>query len=68
MNIDVDDLEKAVDFYRAAFGLKVGRHFGASGVEMLGGPAPIYLLVKAAGTAASSAAGQLRGYDRARLR
>ncbi len=64
VNIDVDDLEKAVRFYQAAFGLKVGRRFGGSGVEMLGGPAPIYLLVKAAGTAASSAAGQLRRYDR----
>jgi predicted enzyme related to lactoylglutathione lyase len=63
-NIDVDDLEKAVRFYQAAFGLKVGRRFGGSGVEMLGGPAPIYLLVKAAGTAASSATAQVRRYDR----
>jgi catechol 2,3-dioxygenase-like lactoylglutathione lyase family enzyme len=46
-NIDVDDLEEAVRFYEAAFKLKVGRRFGASGVEMLGGPAPIYLLLKA---------------------
>jgi predicted enzyme related to lactoylglutathione lyase len=64
VNIDVDDLEKAVNFYQATFGLKVGRHFGGSGVEMLGGPAPIYLLVKATGTVASSAVGQLRRYDR----
>jgi predicted enzyme related to lactoylglutathione lyase len=63
-NIDVDDLEEAVRFYEAAFKLKVGRRFGASGVEMLGGPAPIYLLLKAAGTAASSAAAQVRRYDR----
>jgi predicted enzyme related to lactoylglutathione lyase len=63
-NIDVDDLEKAVRFYQAAFGLRVGRRFGASGVEMLGGPVPIYLLVKASGTAASSAAPQVRRYDR----
>lgn len=57
VNIDVDDLEKAVDFYQTAFGLKVGRRLGAAGVEMLGGPAPIYLLVKAAGTASSNASG-----------
>ena len=63
-NIDVDDLDKAVRFYQAAFGLKVGRRFGESGVEMLGGPAPLYLLVKAAGTAASSAAATVRHYDR----
>ena len=63
-NIDVDDLDKAVRFYQAAFGLKVGRRFGADGVEMLGGPAPLYLLLKAAGTAASSAAAAVRRYDR----
>src|ERR1700758_5105300 len=64
VNIDVDDLDKAVRFYQAAFGLKVGRRFGGTGVEMLGGPAPLYLLVKASGTAASSAAAQVRRYDR----
>ena len=32
VNIDVDDLEKAIDFYQAAFGLKVGRHLGADAV------------------------------------
>ena len=63
-NIDVDDLEKAVRFYQAAFGLTVGRTFGASGVEMLGGPAPIYLLVKSAGTRASGAGAEVRRYDR----
>lgn len=63
-NVDVDDLEKAIRFYQAAFGLKVGRSFGANGVEMLGGPVPIYLLVKAPGTAASSAAAQVRSYER----
>lgn len=64
VNIDVDDLDRAVRFYNAAFGLKAGRRFGSSGVEMLGGPAPIYLLVKAAGTVAGSEGGQLRRYDR----
>lgn len=64
VNVDVDDLEKAIQFYGAAFGLKVGRRFGASGVEMLGGAVPIYLLVKAAGTAASSATFQGRSYER----
>ena len=40
VNLDVDDLEKAVRFYGSAFGLKVGRRFGAFGVEMLGSSAP----------------------------
>lgn len=69
VNIDVDDLEKAVDFYQAAFGLEMGRRLGTAGVEMLGGPAPIYLLVKASGTASANAPGaksraQLRRYER----
>src|SRR6266702_4774740 len=53
INVDVDDLDKATHFYETAFGLKVGRRFGADGVELLGSSAPIYLLFKAAGTAAS---------------
>ena len=63
-NIDVDDLDKAIRFYQAAFGLRVSRSFGADGVEMLGGPAPIYLLAKTAGTPASGATAQSRSYDR----
>jgi predicted enzyme related to lactoylglutathione lyase len=64
VNVDVDDLDKATRFYEIAFGLTVGRRFGANGVEMLGGPAPIYLLVKAAGTAATGVTEQRRTYDR----
>jgi len=36
VNIDVDDLERAVHFYTEAFGLRVGRRLGPSGVELLG--------------------------------
>lgn len=57
VNLDVDDLDKAIAFYCAAFGLAVGRRFGRSGAELLGGPAPLYLLVKAAGTSACAATG-----------
>jgi predicted enzyme related to lactoylglutathione lyase len=64
VNIDVNDLETAVRFYGAAFGLRVGRRFGAFGVEMLGRSAPIYLLVKEAGTPASDATSQVRSYER----
>lgn len=64
VNVDVDDLEKAVQFYSAAFELRVGRRFAASGAEMLGGSAPIYLLVKEAGTAASDTTSQTRTYER----
>jgi predicted enzyme related to lactoylglutathione lyase len=64
INVDVDDLDKATHFYERAFGLKIGRRFGADGVEMLGSSAPIYLLVKAAGTAASSTTTLPRSYGR----
>ena len=62
LNIDVPDVETALRFYTAAFGLKVGRRFGADFVELLGWPAPVYLLTKAAGTI--GAGGDPRRYSR----
>src|SRR5215831_21030644 len=64
VNLDVDDLEKAVRFYVSALGLKPGRRFGTFGVEMLGSSAPIYLLLKSPGTLASDTASQRRSYRR----
>jgi predicted enzyme related to lactoylglutathione lyase len=64
VNIDVDDLDRAIAFYTAAFGLRTGRRFGADGVELLGGPVPIYLLVKPAGSAAAATTSQARHYAR----
>ena len=64
VNIDIDDLEKAKNFYTSAFGLKVGRRFGSAGIELLGGPAPVYLLAKAAGTSPAPGAVQTRSYER----
>ena len=63
VNVDVDDLEKAIAFYCQAFGVRVGRRFGAGAVELLGSAAPIYLLVKAAGTPAWPS-GEQRDYSR----
>ena len=64
VNIDVDDLDRAIQFYTSAFDLQVGRRFGADAVELLGGSAPIYLLVKQAGSHASILPSQARNYDR----
>lgn len=64
INIDVDDLERAIDFYRDAFDLHVGRRLGAGGVEMLGGNAPIYLLEKEPGSRAAEPPAQTRRYER----
>jgi predicted enzyme related to lactoylglutathione lyase len=64
VNLDVDELDKAVRFYTSALGLKVGRRFGIFGVEMLGSSVPIYLLVKSPGTPASDTSSQRRRYER----
>jgi catechol 2,3-dioxygenase-like lactoylglutathione lyase family enzyme len=45
VNVDVDDLERAIEFYGGALGLRLGRRlFGGSVAEMLGGSSKIYLL------------------------
>lgn len=64
INLDVDDLGRAERFYSEAFGLKPARRLGDSGLEMLGGPAPVWLLLKAAGTPASGTMGETRRYGR----
>ena len=60
INIDVDDLDRAVAFYAAAFGLRPARRFGELGVEMLGAPCAIYLLVKPAGSPPAATTPQQR--------
>jgi predicted enzyme related to lactoylglutathione lyase len=64
VNIDVDDLERAVAFHVAAFDLRVGRRFGAHGVEMVGADSAIYLLAKAAGSLPVPGVAQRRDYGR----
>jgi len=64
VNIDVDDLDAARRFYTAVFDLTPGRSFGAGGLELLGSDAPIYLLVKPAGSRGCSTVEQPRDYAR----
>jgi predicted enzyme related to lactoylglutathione lyase len=64
VNLDVEDVEAAVRFYTTALPLRVGRRFGSAGVELLGGSSPIYLLLKPAGSPASSTQKNLRSYER----
>lgn len=65
VNIDVDDLERAIDFYQRAIGLRVGRRlFGGSVAEMLGASSKIYLLPNPAGSAAYLDASAVRDYQR----
>jgi catechol 2,3-dioxygenase-like lactoylglutathione lyase family enzyme len=64
VNIDVDNLDKATQFYCEGLGLTVGRRFGPDAVEILGATSPIYLLLKQNGTVASSSSRHLRSYAR----
>lgn len=62
VNIDVDDLGRAVAFYTEALPLRTGRRFGPHGVELLGAGSPLYLLAKPAGS--EGAPGDERRYGR----
>jgi len=64
VNLDVDDIERAVHFYVEGLMLRVGRRFDNDFVELLGGDAPIYLLRKSAGSKPFAAAEQGRHYTR----
>jgi lactoylglutathione lyase len=64
LNIDVDDLERGVSFYVDGLGLQLGRRLGEAAVELVGGPAPIYLLSQAGGTLPYRGATAPRGYAR----
>jgi lactoylglutathione lyase len=63
VNVDVDDLDRAVRFYVAALDLRVGRRFDGV-VELLGAEAPIYFLVAAEGTSPFDGAPVMRSYER----
>lgn len=65
VNIDVDDLDKAIRFYSAALGLRLSRRlFDGKVAELTGAAATIHLLTKPAATAPAPGAGKLRDYAR----
>jgi len=65
VNVDVDDIDRAIGFYHAAFGLDPGRRlFDGSVAEMVGASATIYLLSKPAGTMPASEVNAGRNYRR----
>ncbi len=64
VNVDVDDLDKAVAFYTSALGLRVGRRFSGGGIELVGAEVPIFMLVAAPGTAPFPGALATRDYRR----
>ena len=64
INIDVDDLDKALGFYTEAFGLRAGRQLGDDFQGIARCSAPIYLLQQPAGTPPFAGAVRGRDYDR----
>jgi lactoylglutathione lyase len=64
VNIDVPDLQRGVDFYTEALGLRVSRRIGPGAVELLGADAPIYLLQQPDGSSPLPAARAHRDYAR----
>lgn len=64
INIDVPDVEKGSAFYTAALGLRIGRRFGESFVELCGANALIYLLEKKVGSSIGPSGGDRRRYNR----
>jgi predicted enzyme related to lactoylglutathione lyase len=62
LNIDVPEIEAAERFYMTVFGLTAGRRFGEDFLELLGWPAKLYLLRRAAGT--KGAGTDVRRYER----
>ncbi len=65
INIDVDDLERAVTFYCEGLGLQLRRRLFAGRVaELTGGGCSLHLLSHAAGTPSSAGESQLRDYRR----
>lgn len=53
VNIDVPELNLAIDFYRAALGLRLNRIIDRDVAELVGGSSVIYLLAKPAGTSST---------------
>ena len=65
VNIDVDELERGIEFYRAAFGLRVRRRlFDGTVAEMIGASSTIHLVARSSGGGAYPFANSTRDYTR----
>jgi predicted enzyme related to lactoylglutathione lyase len=65
VNIDVDDLDKGIAFYRSALGFRLGRRlFSGTVAEMIGTSSNIHLLSKPSGSSASPLVSLPRDYRR----
>jgi predicted enzyme related to lactoylglutathione lyase len=65
VNIDVEELERAIGFYTSALDLRLGRRlFGGAVAELLGASSAIYLISRPAGAPAWRSANAGREYGR----
>lgn len=64
INIDVPELESAIEFYRHALGLNLARIIDGDVAEMSGAGAPIYLMAHRAGSAPAKSVAGARRYHR----
>lgn len=64
VNIDVPELEPAIDFYSTALGLNLSRIIDDDVAELTGASSVIYLLANATGSAATSSVAEVRRYSR----
>ena len=62
--IDVDDLDRGIEFYSKAIGLREGRRLARDWVELLGMSSPIDLLANPGGSAPVRGASMVRDYRR----
>lgn len=65
VNIDVEQLDRAISFYTSAFDLRCSRRlFSGTVAELVGAMSTIYLLEKPSGTLPSSSTKSVRDYRR----
>lgn len=64
VNIDVPELEAAIDFYEAAVGVRFNRFLDDDVAELFYGASALYLLRKPEGGSATPVTGQVRRFDR----
>lgn len=64
IDIDVPDLAQGVDFYQAAFGLRLARVLDHDVAELVGGSSVIYLLQKDVDSSCARSTRERRRYSR----
>ena len=64
INIDVDDLERALEFYTEGLGLQLRRRLGSDVAELAGASSPVFLTQHESGTLPAPGTPATRYYER----